>query len=150
MFDIDDDQNLVNLHKKYSLTHYTYLKKALRIFDLEIDFYLRMGPPTDFISYYTNLYENYWDLTTNTTFNGTHVLNSCLRYLEYGASDLYFGGYRPETPPIPTDNGWIQLYAPNDFTIWADNVPFGNAHQLTVQFDMFSIHRRLIRNLLKV
>ena len=99
---------------------------------------------SDFISYYTNLYENYWDLTTNTTFDGTHVLNSCLRYLEYGASELYFGGYRPQTPPIPTDNGWIQLYAPSDFTIWADSVPFGNAHQLTVQFDMFSIHRKSI------
>ena len=84
-----------------------------------------------------DLYENYWDLTQGTTFDGFVSKNPCKRRRELNISDVYFTHKSTEQPPFPTSQGWFSLY-PNTW-VFAENVDLSNTHQFTVEFEYYPI-----------
>ena len=83
-------------------------------------------------------YEDYWDLTTGTTFDGYVSNNPCLRQQQYGASsNIYFTHNNDEQPPYPTSKGWFSLR--DDVYVFASGVDFSNSHQMSIEFEIFPV-----------
>lgn len=83
-----------------------------------------------------SLHENYWDLTTGTTFNDTHVVNACLRTKDINGTDVNFHNEQVQYPPVPTSRGWILLDNLETAQFRSDHLPFDNSYQFTIEFEV--------------
>ena len=91
----------------------------------------------DLLSYQLDLYENYWDLTQGTTFDGFVSKNPWKRRQQLGLSNLYFTQKSSEKSPYPTSQGWFSLYS--NTLLFAENIDLSNSHQFTVEFEYYPI-----------
>ena len=84
------------------------------------------------------LYENYWDLTQGTTFDGKQVKNPCKRRQQLGLDNVYFTNKITDQAPFTTDQGWFSLQSYP--YLFAENVDLSNTHQFTVEFEMYIVN----------
>ena len=63
---------------------------------------------SNYVNLKLKMYENYWDLTTSTSFNRNAMINPCKVRASTGPTNLYFTKSSTEDkPPFPTNQGWF-------------------------------------------
>ena len=96
----------------------------------------------DLLTSQLDLFENYWDLTQGTTYNGFVSKNPCKRIQELNLpnqNNVYFTHIDTDISPFPTDQGWFILYYNSD--IITDSIDLSDTHQYTIELEFYPIEK---------